>query len=417
MMLPFGDKAKESALSPGFLTVWEGSVRSMKTVTSLYAWMIYVLRSPDRDFLMTGTTQGSVYRNCIVGDFGLLGISRGKIVERADRNNSKYLSIQGTRKRIYYFGGENVGSYRTFRGATFGGWYADEANKHHRNTIEEGFNRTAASRDRRHFWTMNPDIPEHWIYQEYLDAYKEKQMPGFRLYHFSLDDNPAISEERKDELARQYTGVAYQRYILGLRVRAEGRIYVSFEDRNILSPEQLAELRAKLAYIEIGVDVGGSRSASTFSAMGYWAIPGRGLHAAVIDEHYDMEHKGTEKLVADFGAYVKKIRGQHPGVRVTESFVDSAEQLIIKSMRALGVIDVRGSLKKPILERIRLEDALFAQGRLFVAGHCKHTISAFKSAVWNEKAKKEERLDDGTTNIDSLDAAEYTLERHMREFL
>ena len=40
---------------------------------------------------------------------------------------------------------------------------------------------------------------------------------------------------------------------------------------------------------------------------------------------------------------------------------------------------------------------------------------AFSEAVWDTEVKdKDERLDDGSTDIDSLDAFEYTIERDMK---
>ena len=40
---------------------------------------------------------------------------------------------------------------------------------------------------------------------------------------------------------------------------------------------------------------------------------------------------------------------------------------------------------------------------------------AFSDAVWDKEVTgKDERLDDGSTDIDSLDAFEYTIERDMK---
>jgi hypothetical protein len=45
---------------------------------------------------------------------------------------------------------------------------------------------------------------------------------------------------------------------------------------------------------------------------------------------------------------------------------------------------------------------------------CKWTIDALKSAIWDAKKLTEDvRLDNGTTNIDSLDALEYAYERDI----
>ena len=81
----------------------------------------------------------------------------------------------------------------------------------------------------------------------------------------------------------------------------------------------------------------------------------------------------------------------------------------------MGIVNVYGSKKNPILDRIRFLDGAFSQRRAFIMRHCEHTIEAVEAAVWNQKSAKEERLDDGTVNIDSLDAWEYSWERRMTE--
>jgi hypothetical protein len=56
------------------------------------------------------------------------------------------------------------------------------------------------------------------------------------------------------------------------------------------------------------------------------------------------------------------------------------------------------------------------QMRYFIVSSCKETIQAFDDAVWEED-KEDVRLDDGSTNIDSLDAQEYSSEPFMRTMI
>lgn len=49
--------------------------------------------------------------------------------------------------------------------------------------------------------------------------------------------------------------------------------------------------------------------------------------------------------------------------------------------------------------------------------HCKVTQKAFSEAVWNDKVQNDERLDNGTTNVDTLDAQEYTTENYAKQLL
>ena len=77
-------------------------------------------------------------------------------------------------------------------------------------------------------------------------------------------------------------------------------------------------------------------------------------------------------------------------------------------------VNIGNALKKPINERIRALCILMGAGRFFVNRACPHTIDAIKSAIWDAKKPTEDvRLDNGTTNIDSLDALEYAYERDI----
>lgn len=52
--------------------------------------------------------------------------------------------------------------------------------------------------------------------------------------------------------------------------------------------------------------------------------------------------------------------------------------------------------------------------RFFITKDCESLKTAFSDAVWDKDVKEDERLDDGSTDIDSLDAFEYTIERDMK---
>lgn len=402
--LPFNDKVKDSIRNTGFLNVWEGAVRSSKTFASLIAWAAYVVQSPETVFLMSGATMGSISRNCIIGDFGLIAITGAQ--QHTDTDGSKYLKLGN--KVIYYVGADNIRSFQKIRGMTIGGWYADEINLHHPDFIVEAFNRSLASRDRKNFWTLNPDTPGHYIYKEYIDKYRDDKVPGYHYHHFTLDDNPAISNERKEEIKRQYTGVFYQRYILGRRVRAEGAIYTNFDRKRHVVDRDPAVL-----YAIIGADIGGNKSATAYVLTGVYQKDGK-LCLHVLDELYDTDNKSTESIIDNFRRFALDSKKRYT---VADAYVDSAEQLIIKSMKNLGVINVRGSRKLPILDRIRATDYLLSADRLTINRKCTALIDAMETAVWNPKGNKEERLDDGSSNIDSLDAFEYSMERLMKELM
>ena len=69
---------------------------------------------------------------------------------------------------------------------------------------------------------------------------------------------------------------------------------------------------------------------------------------------------------------------------------------------------IRDCTKHRIIERINLVCRLIGAGRFFIHDTCQETIEALSSAVWEEN-KEDVRLDNGTVNIDVLDALEYSL--------
>lgn len=81
-------------------------------------------------------------------------------------------------------------------------------------------------------------------------------------------------------------------------------------------------------------------------------------------------------------------------------------------------IVVRKAKKASIIDRIRCTVRLMGAGRFWITEDCKSLQTALSDAVWNKDVKdKDERLDDGSTDIDSLDAFEYTIERDMRDLI
>ena len=101
-------------------------------------------------------------------------------------------------------------------------------------------------------------------------------------------------------------------------------------------------------------------------------------------------------------------------------FYDNAETVLGNSIRnaverKYPWIAVKGAKKRAINDRIRCTVRLMGAGRFWITDDCESLQTAFSDAVWNQDIKeRDERLDDGSTDIDSLDAFEYTIERDMK---
>lgn len=324
-------------------------------------------------------------------------------------------------KIVIFSGGKNSDSFKRIRGNSYGMWIATEINLHADSFIKEAFNRQLAAKDRRVFWDLNPSSPDHFIYRDYIDRFAELEADSFYNYgHFTIRDNVLIPPERLAEIVAQYdeTTVWYKRDILGERIAAEGLIYRRFADNpaaftiDHIPPDSIS-------FINIGIDFGGNRSRTTFAASAFLREGG----IAVIGEHAVSGAKGeidSERVNREFIGFLSLLREQWRDVPIRYVFADSEAQYLINGLRravnsspAGAGIKVLDSAKRPIADRIAFVNSLMSVGKFWLLKNCAILKSGLSSAVWDEGASGEVRLDNFTSDIDILDAMEYSIERYM----
>lgn len=371
------------------------------------SWIDYAVVIPQRlinlrgegHAIILGNTQGTAIRNILEPMREIWGEA---LVGPVSSDNAAMLFG----RKVYVMGADNRRHVARIQGMTIEYAYGDEV-----PTWNEGVFTMLKSRLRcRHSafdGTGNPDAPQHW-FKKFLDS-------GADIYvqHSTIFDNPTLPPEFVENLCREYAGtVYYQRFILGLWVAAEGVVYRLFAndpERFILDdlPDGDAVRNAV-----IGVDFGGGTSAHAFCCTGF-TIKGR---LVVLDEYREKAALTPDKLAQDFVDFVRRCKARWV---ITDCWCDSAEQTLINGLRAASAaaglgLNIGNAMKRAINDRIRATCILMGAGRFFVARNCRETIDALKSALWDSKKITEDvRLDDGTTNIDSLDCMEYSFEREI----
>lgn len=386
------------------LNIFEGSVRSGKTHISMIMWAFWVACSPkDKAYLMSGKTLTTLKRNVLEPLKNLLGDCFSYNVSKKEGE------LFG--RRVYLEGAANAEAESKIRGMTLMGAYCDELTLFGKEFFVMLLSRLSES-GAKLFATTNPDTPAHWVKRDYLDNPRVDLLS----IKFTLDDNVFLPKKYVESLKSEFCGVFYDRFILGKWVAAEGRVYESFSSANVLSSKEIESRLAenRLITAAIGVDYGGNGSASAFVLVG--ADAGfKNLY--VLSELYDKRNRSAESLISNFSEFVEREKKRFPMLK--SAYCDSAEQLLIKSFRQVvrtSGVEVKNALKKPINTRINMLNRLIAGGRFFVCAECPHVIEALNGAVWDERnVHKDVRLDNGTSNIDSLDALEYAFERFERQ--
>lgn len=373
-MKPLSPKGRASIAANGWMTVWEGAIRSGKTVASLLAWLMYLNNTEERVFFMSGKTYGSLIRNVIDGDYGLLALGAPAIEITKDRTGSSVILFGD--KKIYLFGASDDGAYMRLKGLTAGGWYADEIATHPESFIVEALSRTAVSSDRRIFWTLNPTFPSHYIYQKFLDRWEGQK--GYRRYHFTLDDNLAMTEERKAQLAAQYTGRYKSIYILGLRVAATGAIYDSFNRADIVfkgAPEEKLDDCLRVIACDYGtvnpcvfLDCYTSESGTVYVLREY---------------RWDSRVKMSQKTDADYVHDMIEFAG-------TPETCDAVILVDPSAVSFITALKVEGFFVKPannnVLEGIMKVSSLIGRKKLKIHESCTGLISEMEGYSWDEKS-------------------------------
>ena len=409
------------------ISVAEGAVRAGKTVDNVFVFAALLERSPDKLHLATGSTIGNAKLN--IGDCNGLGLEHifaGRCKNVRYRGNEALSVMTEVGERIViYAGGKNADSYKRIRGNSYGMWIATEINLHADSMIKEAFNRQLAARDRRVLWDLNPTTPTAPIYRDYLDKFEAAARSGearedyYNYAHFTIFDNPVVTPERLSDIIAQYdkSSVWYRRDILGERCAAEGLIYRRFADSPADFTCDTVDM-ANVDFVTLGVDFGGNRSRTTFVASAIMRDGG----VTVLDEHVVAGEKGeidSARVERELFAFIRGIRERYPGVYVKYVFADSEAQYLINGVRRYLASHgesavVKDSAKRPITDRIALVNRLISTGKFRVMRHCTALIAGLSEAVWDESAESDRRLDNFTSDIDILDAMEYSIERYMK---
>ncbi len=401
------------------MCVAEGAIRSGKTIDHCIIAAAYLETTPDKYHLASGSTIGNAKLNIgVCNGFGLENLFRGRCRWGKYRDNEAlYIQTQTGEKIVIFVGGAKADAYKRILGNSYGLWIATEINEHFDSPdsrisfLKVATGRQIAAQHPFTLWDLNPCNPKARIYEDYIDKYRAQGLAGGYLYqHFTIKDNATITPERIAEIESRYdpNTVWYRRDILGERAVAEGLIYQLFADQ----PERfIVNDLPRVQRATIGVDFGGGTSAHAFCCLGH-----AGNSIVVLDEYREQEALNPNKLQADFVDFVRRCQMRW---LVTDVWCDSAEQTLINGLRTAAAqahlpVNIGNALKKPINDRIRALCILMGAGRFKIHSGCKWTIDALKSAIWDSKEVTEDvRLDNGTTNIDSLDALEYSYERDI----
>lgn len=391
-----GKAAASVALATRRLNIWEGAVRSAKTVSSVIAWLKFVRSAPrDGELVMIGKTERTLKRNVLTIITGMLGNRRVRHIE-----GSGELWILD--RRIWLVGANDAKAEGKIRGMTLVGAYVDEA-----SLMPEVMWRMLGTRlsvpGARLFATTNPDNPRHWL-KGVLDradvwvtpdgslstttdrggagaAGGEEAQQSERLdlarFSFTLHDNPHLNPEYIRALEAEYAGLWRRRFILGEWCIAEGAIYPMWDPAvHVVPAHRLPEPEQLVA---CGMDYG---TRHPFAAV--LLARAQGKLWAVDEWVWDSGLTKTQLTSHQYSARVREWLGERlpavSGVYVDPAAADFRRALWVDGMTGVQLAD------NDVAPGIRTVSSLLGQRRLLISSSCSRLIDGLPGYAWDERA-------------------------------
>lgn len=360
----------ESPVSDKDGIIADGSIRSGKTVSMALSFIIWAMATfTEQNFAMCGKTIGSFRRNVLMV-LKLMLASRGYKVKEHRADNYIEIHRNGVVNYFYIFGGKDERSQDLIQGITLAGVLFDEVALMPESFVNQATARCSVAGSK--FWfNCNPDGQYHWFKTGWIDKAEKKNLV---YLHFTMDDNLSLTDKVKQRYMNQYSGVFYQRYILGLWVVAEGIIYDMFSAAKHIVDSVATNESAKY-YVSCDY---GTQNATVFLL---WQRGADGKWYCIDEYYYSGRDESTQKTD---NAYANDLAEFIGGRRIEAIIIDPSAASFIALLRERGYTVKKA--RNDVLDGIRYVSTQLNLEKIAFHSRCQNTIMEFGSYIWDAKA-------------------------------
>lgn len=376
-----------------------GSVRTGKTVGSLWRFIQAANECPDSQIFMVGHSSETIYENAVklLFESPQFSIFRPFCVWSPGNRVLKYKD-----KVIKILGAKDEGAVGSFQGKTMSLVYCDEMTLYPDSIISMIDSRLSQPWSMG-FATMNPTYPDHQL-KKWIDL-AEAGDKNYYAMHFTLDDNPFVDENYKERLRVNSSGLFYKRNYLGLWCLAEGAIFDFFDPKIHVLNRPPCAADYWIASIDYGVS-------NAFACLVIGVSTGQhtqmGKRLWVEKEYYwDCRKTGRQKLNSEFADDVQEMLEPYTikGIYIDPSASSMKLELNRRGMHVIPADnDVYNGIETMCNE--------MTKGNLYVLNNCKNLIREIQNYVWDTK-KSTQGLDEPVKKADhAVDALRYAMQTH-----
>jgi PBSX family phage terminase large subunit len=374
-----------------------GSVRSGKTVGTVFRFMQAADKAPDSKIYIVGHTFDTAYRNVVrlIMESEELSIFRPFCTWSGKKLHFKD-------KSITVLGAKDEGAVGQFQGDTYSLVYCDEMTLYPESIVDMIDTRLSKSHSMG-FAAMNPSFPKHKI-KQWIDK-ADAGDPNYYSLHFTLDDNPYVDDNYKQRIRDSLSGLFYKRNYLGLWCLAEGAIF-DFFDRKI---HVVSKPPAAAEYWVAAIDYGSVNPLACVLvgvSTGHYTQTGKRLW--VEKEYYwDPKKTGRQKTNSEFADDIQAFLEPYS---VKNLYIDPSAASFKVELRKRGihVVDANNDVENGI----QIMTSEMKKGNLYICEECDNTIREIESYVWDSKSA-ERGWDEPLKKDDhAVDALRYVMASH-----
>ena len=373
--------------------ICDGAVRSGKTSIMMWAFVRWAMENfSGQRFGVCGRTVDSCTKNIIV-PFTAMSLAKERYIIRW-RRGDKVMEVRRGAVTNYFevFGGKDEASYTLVQGRTLAGVLLDEVVLMPESFVNQALARCSVDGSRIWF-SCNPGSPQHWFYKNWIEGSAQRNA----LYlHFNMRDNPALSDSILARYEAMYSGVFYDRYILGKWVLAEGLIYPMFGDSCVVDEEPGTE-----GEYYISCDYG---TLNPFSAQ-LWHWDGK-TATCLREYYYSGRETQRNKTDEEYCTEIGRLAGNLP---IRSIVVDPSAASFIEVLRRKQYI-VRKA-KNDVLNGIMLTARYLQDGTIKIHRRCKDSIREFGLYRWDDKATEDRPIKENDHAMDSIRYFAFTILR------
>ena len=349
--------------------ICDGAVRSGKTSIMSVSFFLWAMNNFNNcAFAFCGKSVGAVERN-IIQPF--LGIKKERFFVQYNRGEHVLIGRKGNREnRFYIFGGRDESSYTLIQGITLAGVMLDEVALMPRSFVEQALARCSV-RGAKLWFNCNPENPQHWFRQEWI---LQPEKHNALHLHFLMDDNPGLDEATKERYKSMYSGLFFERYVMGRWVMSEGLIYDMFDPTENVYRDNIPSLPYSCQRY-IACDYG------TTNPTRFLDIYDNG-EVVRVDREYDWDSRKERRQKTDqeYADDFMEFMGDVPATVL----VDPSAASFIVALRQRGVY-VREA-DNDVLDGIRRVAVLLKRRELLINERCSRLLDEMGTYMWDDKA-------------------------------